>query len=40
MTSGLYSVNMLVMAWSRFAWPPKTAAPSVNELVPAITGSL
>ena len=40
MISGLYSANMLVMACNRFAWPPKTAEPSVNELVPAITGSL
>jgi len=37
---GLYSANMLEMACSRLAWPPNTAAPSVNELLPAITGSL
>ncbi len=40
MTSGSYTLKMLVKACIRLACPPKTEAPSVNELVEAETGSL
>ena len=33
-------VKIVLIAWSRLACPPKTEEPSVNELVPAMTGSL
>ncbi len=33
-------VKMLLIASTRLAWPPNTEAPSVKELVVAITGSL
>ena len=40
MMSGSYRLKMFCMASRMFAWPPKTDAPSVNELVVAMIGSL
>jgi len=33
-------ITLISIACRRFAWPPNTDAPSVKELVAAITGSL